>query len=468
MRGAGVRKELVRAYRSLLTTCKTIEPAKFGHADAFLEDHIVFRMRTERHLAKEDMAAAKQTHPSDVSLEEAVQNMRTLEQVLGKMALLEPADAPALFSFLTATQATGGDPEYHRDLEVRFCACYVALVKKNLPPPPHTYSKQAGLLRMAAFVDDFQERVATEQERGGETKDRAMQVACREYSEVVELMEKHPAEESDGGDKLLELLQARKPKCEYRMFTSPETVVIETDHDRRRVTIFVRSHLDIRENAMDEHVQLQEWALEPEGTQFQAEYHQAALHILKELTGPKKETLFPKEYAVCLSGHSIGGALAAIVAVYLRAEHSMDVVNVVTFGQPKLTTTMGCQALFDLPLLRITTPLDAFQHTPTMSDNDEDFCVYGENLSVLPYRLAAAIPDIAKFADENAVYVTASEYHRVLLDDKAVLEWEQSPEYLPQSSPDDGDLGNIDQDELETSQYKLWRDRTPRKYRKGK
>eukprot|EP00754_Rhynchopus_humris_P040211 Rhum_TRINITY_DN23261_c0_g1::Rhum_TRINITY_DN23261_c0_g1_i1::g.177554::m.177554 len=443
MRGAGLRKELVRAYRSLLTTCKTIEPAKFGHADAFLEDHIVFRIRTERHLAKEDMAAAKQTHPSDASLEEAVQNMRTLEQVLGKMALLEPADAPALFSFLTATQATGGDPEYHRDLE-------------------------AGLLRMAAFVDDFQERVATEQERGGETKDRAMQVACREYSEVVEMMEQHPAEGSDGGDKLLELLRARKPKCEYRMFTSPETVLIETDHDRRRVTLFVRSHLDIRENAMDEHVQLQEWALEPEGTQFQADYHQAALHILKELTGQKKETLFPEEYAVCLSGHSIGGALAAIVAVYLRAEHSMDVVNVVTFGQPKLTTTMGCQALFDLPLLRITTPLDAFQHTPTMSDMDEEFCVYGENLSVLPYRLAAAIPNIAEFADENAVYVTASEYHRLLLDDKAVLEWESSPEYLPQSSPDDGDLGNIDQDELDTSRFKLWRDRTPRRLRKDK
>ena len=57
-------------------------------------------------------------------------------------------------------------------------------------------------------------------------------------------------------------------------------------------------------------------------------------------------------YKTKLTGHSLGGAVAALLAIYL-IEDGVQVESVVTFGQPRFTTTDGVKRLGFLPLTRI-------------------------------------------------------------------------------------------------------------------
>ena len=57
-------------------------------------------------------------------------------------------------------------------------------------------------------------------------------------------------------------------------------------------------------------------------------------------------------YKTYVTGHSLGGAVAAVLAIYL-IEDGVQVERVVTFGQPRFTTTGGVKRLGFLPLTRI-------------------------------------------------------------------------------------------------------------------
>jgi signal peptidase II len=53
-----------------------------------------------------------------------------------------------------------------------------------------------------------------------------------------------------------------------------------------------------------------------------------------------------------VTGHSLGGALAVLLAMRLRVD-GLPVGHVITFGQPKVTTEEGVARFRDLPLLRV-------------------------------------------------------------------------------------------------------------------
>jgi triacylglycerol lipase len=53
-----------------------------------------------------------------------------------------------------------------------------------------------------------------------------------------------------------------------------------------------------------------------------------------------------------ITGHSLGGALALLIAMRLQTE-GFPVGRIVTFGQPKVTNAKGVDRFRDLPLLRI-------------------------------------------------------------------------------------------------------------------
>lgn len=53
-----------------------------------------------------------------------------------------------------------------------------------------------------------------------------------------------------------------------------------------------------------------------------------------------------------VTGHSLGGALAVLLAMRLRVD-GMPLGHVITFGQPKVTTEEGVARFRDLPLLRV-------------------------------------------------------------------------------------------------------------------
>lgn len=67
---------------------------------------------------------------------------------------------------------------------------------------------------------------------------------------------------------------------------------------------------------------------------------------------PWLEGHLPDLKPIILTGHSLGGALAAILLHVLK-ERGYPVTQAVTFGQPKVTNTKGIEFLRDLPLLRV-------------------------------------------------------------------------------------------------------------------
>ena len=59
-----------------------------------------------------------------------------------------------------------------------------------------------------------------------------------------------------------------------------------------------------------------------------------------------------KDYRTYLVGHSMGGAVAAILGIY-ATEDGFKVEKIMTFGQPRFTTTSGVKQLSFLPLFRV-------------------------------------------------------------------------------------------------------------------
>lgn len=73
--------------------------------------------------------------------------------------------------------------------------------------------------------------------------------------------------------------------------------------------------------------------------------------------------LLQSEYDLTVTGYSLGGAAAVILAMYLTHDQ-LDVDQVVTFGQPKVTDASGAQQFADLPLLRFTAAEDPVPTLP--------------------------------------------------------------------------------------------------------
>ena len=68
-------------------------------------------------------------------------------------------------------------------------------------------------------------------------------------------------------------------------------------------------------------------------------------------------------YKTYITGHSLGGAIAAVLAIYL-VDDKFDVAKVVTFGQPKFTTNAGVEKLGFLQVTRIVDENDIVPMLP--------------------------------------------------------------------------------------------------------
>ncbi len=70
-----------------------------------------------------------------------------------------------------------------------------------------------------------------------------------------------------------------------------------------------------------------------------------------------------KGYRIETTGHSMGGAVALILAKYLE-DAGFSIAQVITFGQPRVTNFNGAKAFNNLDVIRIVTPLDMVPLTP--------------------------------------------------------------------------------------------------------
>tara|TARA_R110001606_G_scaffold114048_1_gene241293 strand:+ start:593 stop:1462 length:870 start_codon:yes stop_codon:yes gene_type:complete len=76
--------------------------------------------------------------------------------------------------------------------------------------------------------------------------------------------------------------------------------------------------------------------------------------------------LLTKDQPIHLTGHSLGGAIAVILAMYLQND-GYPVEQVITFGQPKVTNVTGANKFDNLPLIRVVTPNDIVPLVPPLS-----------------------------------------------------------------------------------------------------
>lgn len=104
-----------------------------------------------------------------------------------------------------------------------------------------------------------------------------------------------------------------------------------------------------------------------------------------------------KTQPVRTTGHSLGGAIAVIVAMHLQHD-GYALERVVTFGQPKVTNVAGAQKFSDLSLTRVVTPKDLVPLVPPLSPLQlKDLDIYwhmGRELILLENKHYAVIEGI--------------------------------------------------------------------------
>ena len=96
------------------------------------------------------------------------------------------------------------------------------------------------------------------------------------------------------------------------------------------------------------------------GVRLHKGFYLAAREIFWEIIlhlDPQVETV--------IVGHSLGGAVGVIVAMFLMEIH-YPVKEVITFGQPRVTDESGTVKFESMPLLRITAPRDIVSQLPPL------------------------------------------------------------------------------------------------------
>lgn len=114
--------------------------------------------------------------------------------------------------------------------------------------------------------------------------------------------------------------------------------------------------------------------------------HQGFAHAARQVFKELKPLLKP-DYQIQLTGHSLGGAVAVILAMYLDSD-DFNIGQVVTFGQPKVTNVSGAEKLKHIDLIRVVTPDDLVPLAPPFDPLDiQNIDIYwhaGKEVILLP------------------------------------------------------------------------------------
>lgn len=135
-----------------------------------------------------------------------------------------------------------------------------------------------------------------------------------------------------------------------------------TDSVKKQHIVVVRGTANVENAIVDMNIRL--IADKQTGVRLHQGFLEASIPIFKKL----KSTL-NKDYDVITTGHSLGGAVAVILAMQLKSD-GFKVVDVVTFGQPKVTNIEGANKFKDLNVIRIVQPKDLVPIVPPVDPLD--------------------------------------------------------------------------------------------------
>ena len=114
------------------------------------------------------------------------------------------------------------------------------------------------------------------------------------------------------------------------------------------------------------------------GINLHTGFHRTAEIIADDLLSRLEE-----DYKVCVTGHSLGGAVAVIVSWYL--DHAnFNVGECVTFGQPKVTDSHGNRAMRDkIKLTRVVNETDVVPLVPPAGTHRHRYAHIGTMIKLL-------------------------------------------------------------------------------------
>jgi len=126
-------------------------------------------------------------------------------------------------------------------------------------------------------------------------------------------------------------------------------------------------------------------------------FAQSAAAVYKTL-----KPLLKRDYTINTTGHSLGGAVAMVLAMYLdQDEYKLG--RVITFGQPKVTNITGAQRYSYMEITRVVNEKDVVPLVPPFDPTDiKNADLYwhaGQELILLPgdeYSLASGIPSMLR------------------------------------------------------------------------
>lgn len=95
-------------------------------------------------------------------------------------------------------------------------------------------------------------------------------------------------------------------------------------------------------------------------TELGASFHRGFLNAATQIRYDVAP-LLQYGFVTRLTGYSLGGATAAILALQLQKDQ-FPVETILTFGQPKVTDELGASKFSDQPILRIKAGLDGITH----------------------------------------------------------------------------------------------------------
>ena len=137
---------------------------------------------------------------------------------------------------------------------------------------------------------------------------------------------------------------------------------LATDSQTKVQVISVRGTSNI-ENAMVD-ILLKLKVDQNTGIQLHEGFAFAARQVYTEL-----KPLLNTDYKITATGHSLGGAVALILAMYLDADQ-FNVDQVITFGQPKVTNIAGANKISHINIIRVVTPFDIVPLVPPLDPLD--------------------------------------------------------------------------------------------------
>lgn len=158
------------------------------------------------------------------------------------------------------------------------------------------------------------------------------------------------------------------------------TYFLATNDDNQTQMIVVRGTANENNALVDAALQLR--TDKHTGVRLHNGFSQAALAIYEDVK-PKLN----RGYVINTTGHSLGGAVALILAMHLDTDE-YRVGKVITFGQPKVTNRVGAGKFAHLDVIRVVTPKDVVPLVPpldaTSIDNIDIYWHLGSEVILLP------------------------------------------------------------------------------------